>query len=221
MTKLENTFVSYPDRGKWGSGAWEGNTSGHLILDLIDTYQPVSVFDPMEGSGTTADVCRDRGITYIGGDLKKGFDVLNPKNQLEMSKHIWSETNDRGADMIFLHPPYWAMIRYSNMNNDLSNGPYSLWLSRMEQIIRWCSRQLSPQGFIALLLADFRYNDRTYFLTDDTTSMGQMFQAGLEKEIRYIKVQHKTNSRGVVNIPGNVRFVHEYVTILRRRGAFV
>lgn len=217
MTKLVNTIVSYPQRGPWGDGAWNGNTSGHLIMDLIDTYEPTKVLDPMEGSGTTRDVCAERSLTYLGYDIKKGDDILSPITQMK----IFREVEAIGlVDMVFLHPPYWGMVRYSDKGNDLSNGPYSLWINRMTQIISFASRLLTPKGFIALLLADYRTGGQTYFLTDDVTTLGATLQAGLDKEIRYIKVQHKTNSRGRVEIPGNVAFVHEYLTILRKRGAF-
>jgi hypothetical protein len=220
MAKIERSIVSYPQRGPWGDPTWEGNTSGHLIVDLIDTYDPKSVFDPMKGSDTTGDVCRGREIPYFGVDLKEGYDILSFHDQARIMREIRSRWPD-GVDMIFFHPPYWGMVRYSNLATDFSGGPYSLYLERMHKALTFLSRLLSPTGFIALLLADFRYNGRTYFMTDDTTGVGSMLQMGLDKEARIIKVQHMTASRGKVAHPGEFAFVHEYVTILRKRGAFV
>lgn len=48
-----SNIVSYPDRGPWGDSKYRGNTSGWLIRDLIEFFQPKSVLDPMEGSRTT------------------------------------------------------------------------------------------------------------------------------------------------------------------------
>ena len=50
------SVVQYSDRGPWGDTKFPGNTSGYLLVDLIDYYQPESILDPMEGSGTTSDV---------------------------------------------------------------------------------------------------------------------------------------------------------------------
>ena len=50
------SVVQYPQRGPWGDAKFPGNTSGYLPVDLIDYYQPKSILDPMEGSGTTGDV---------------------------------------------------------------------------------------------------------------------------------------------------------------------
>jgi hypothetical protein len=220
MAKIERSIVSYPQRGPWGDATWEGNTSGHLILDLIDTYCPQSVIDPMEGSGTTRDVCNGRKIPYLGYDLKQGYDLLAFHDQNRIMRDMRTDHPD-GVDMVFLHPPYWGMVRYSNLPNDLCAGPYSMYLERMHRILAFSSKLLSPTGFIALLLADFRWKGRTYFMTDDMTALGSMLQMGLDKEARIIKIQHMTSSRGKVEHPGEFSFVHEYVTILRKRGAFV
>ena len=66
------TLVSYPERGPWGDATYRGNCTGHLLADLIRYYQPTHVLDPMEGSGTSRDVCRELAVTYSGADLKGG-----------------------------------------------------------------------------------------------------------------------------------------------------
>ncbi|GAI73849.1 unnamed protein product, partial [marine sediment metagenome] len=55
------SVVNYPQRGPWGDAKFPGNTSGYLLVDLINYYQPRSILDPMEGSGTTGDVAFDMG----------------------------------------------------------------------------------------------------------------------------------------------------------------
>jgi DNA modification methylase len=86
--------VSYPDRGPWGRWDYRGNTSGHLLVDLIKQYEPKSVLDPFAGSGTTRDVCRQFNIACDSFDLKNGFDALT------------SKLSAKKFDLIFLHPPY-------------------------------------------------------------------------------------------------------------------
>src|SRR6266511_4246341 len=71
------SIVSYPDRGPWGDNRYPGNSSGYLLIDLCATYAPRAVLDPMEGGGTSRDVCADMGITYQGFDLHSGVDSLH------------------------------------------------------------------------------------------------------------------------------------------------
>jgi len=64
--------VSYPERGPYGNNKFRGNTSGYLIRDLILFYEAQSVLDPMEGSGTSRDVCDELHVPYDGFDLATG-----------------------------------------------------------------------------------------------------------------------------------------------------
>src|SRR5207249_3648307 len=64
-----------PGRGPYGNPSYRGNCSGLLIRDLLLFYRARRVFDPMEGGGTTRDVCRALEIPYEGRDLSAGFDA--------------------------------------------------------------------------------------------------------------------------------------------------
>lgn len=112
------SLVRYSDRGPWGQAGYMGNCPGFLIVDLLDYFQPKSVFDPMEGSGTTGEVCEDFQIAYEGRDLRSGFDVLS------------SDLPDRYFDLVFWHPPYWPGFRYSDHPNDFSTAHHHGRLSR-------------------------------------------------------------------------------------------
>ena len=70
------SVVSYPQRGPWGNNRYPGNCSGYMLIDLCATYRPQRVLDPMEGGGTSREVCADMGITYTGFDLHSGTDSL-------------------------------------------------------------------------------------------------------------------------------------------------
>jgi hypothetical protein len=64
------SLLRYPDRGPWGQSGYKGNCPGFLVVDLMDYFKPSSVFDPMEGSGTTREVCADLNVNYEGRDLR-------------------------------------------------------------------------------------------------------------------------------------------------------
>src|SRR5437868_3926565 len=53
--------------GEYGDRRYPGNCGGYLIRDLLVYFQPANVFDPMSGSGTCNDVCRELGIPCTSG----------------------------------------------------------------------------------------------------------------------------------------------------------
>src|ERR1700682_3436089 len=57
-------------RGPYGDPGYPGNCGGELIKDLLRYFRPRSVFDPMTGSGTCADVCKELGIECMSKDIR-------------------------------------------------------------------------------------------------------------------------------------------------------
>lgn len=206
---LLHSVMSYPERGPYGKSAFRGNTSGYVIRDLIATYNATRVLDPMAGSGTAADVCKELDIPCHSYDLADGDDILNLRTQHKIRAEA------TGADFVFLHPPYWNMIPYSDNPRDFSNGTYGMYLQRMKEAIKFLSSVMAPGGVLALQLADLRRQHRTWFLADDTSTKDFLRGTKLAKEFRFLKIQHHTVTSGVSDYP--VKFAHEYITILRKR----
>lgn len=140
------SVVQYADRGPWGDAKFPGNTSGYLLVDLIDYYRPKSILDPMEGSGTTGDVAFDMGdIHYAGLDLRTGFDLV-------------SDDLDGKYDLIFWHPPYHDAIDYDIAHpNNLSRCP-SLgdYLDKLRLCMAKLLSHLSQGGHLCILCSDPR-----------------------------------------------------------------
>ena len=138
-------------RGPYGDPRYRGNCSGRFIKDLLMFYQPRSVFDPMEGGGTCGDVCRELGIDYTGRDLKTGHDAMNPESYGDLPKF----------DFIWMHPPYWNMIPYSEDVRCLSTASsVGAWAYRMRLVIRNCVSVLNPNGHMAVLIGDGKHQGR-------------------------------------------------------------
>ena len=99
--------------GEYGDRKWPGNCGGNLIKDLLTYFKPGLVFDPMSGSGTCNDVCKDLGIPCMAWDIHEGFDACDPKDfpPAEMFDFIWA------------HPPYWRQKLYADDPRDLSRAP--------------------------------------------------------------------------------------------------
>ena len=145
LTSIHSTV----NRGPWGSHSYRGNCGGFLIKDLLQFFQPRLVLDPMTGSGTCRDVCRDLGIECTSFDLKAGQDASDPSSYADLPEY----------DFAWLHPPYWRMVRYNDDPRCLSAAP-SLedFLDGLGTVLENCRSVLGPGGHVAVLIGG--YEDR-------------------------------------------------------------
>lgn len=141
-----------PGRGEYGDSNYRGNCSGLLIRDLLRFYQPRRVLDPMEGGGTCRDVCHELGILYVGRDLKTGSDATDPVAFEKLGRF----------DFIWVHPPYWQMVRYNPADQRcLSNaGSAREFVRQMRAVLRNCRKALNPGGKLAVLIGDGKHDGR-------------------------------------------------------------
>lgn len=141
-----------PGRGPYGDPGYRGNCSGLLIKDLLRFYRPRRVLDPMQGSGTCRDVCRELRINYRGADLKTGFDATRPENFRGIEP----------VDFVWLHPPYATMIRYNPGDaRCLSNSAdVPEFRERLRLVLENCRTVLTPGGKLSLLIGDVRERGR-------------------------------------------------------------
>lgn len=198
------SVVEYVDRGPWGKSSFPGNCSGYLLVDLIDYFQPKSVLDPMEGSGTTGDVCFDMSdIPYKGLDLVTGFDLVQ-------------DDVDGEFEFIFWHPPYWGGTDYDvDHPNNLSRcSSYEEFLKKLRICMDKLIRALTSEGHLAILYGDARWQGKYYATHSDIISFNL---ASLEAVL--IKCRGKDKERSRIFDYGKASFIptiHEYVLIFRR-----
>jgi hypothetical protein len=143
------TSLYHFDRaGEYGDRSYPGNCGGNLIRDLLRFFQPANVFDPMTGSGTCRDVCRELQIDCSSSDLHSGLDACDP-----------SHFPRAAFDFAWIHPPYWRQKLYTADPRDLSRTTtLAEFLSRYRLLIANCAGALAPGGKLAILMGD--YNDR-------------------------------------------------------------
>jgi len=97
---------------KTPKGNWKFNdvTPAGVIYNLINRYTKEGelVVDPMCGSGTTIDVCKEENRKVIGYDIfPTRMDII--KNDSRMIP-----LQDNSVDMAFIDSPYGDNIKYSN-----------------------------------------------------------------------------------------------------------
>ena len=193
------SIVSYPSRGPWGDNRYPGNCSGYLLIDLCATYQPRLVLDPMEGGGTTREVCADMGIEYRGFDLRSGVDSL--RDEIGQS-----------YDLIFWHPPYHDMKVYSDDPRDLSRAGSIAAFGALLRAGYWRFFELlAPGGRLAILIGDLRKRGRYEPLTADVARLDRNHLEGI-----IVKAQHNVSSNHTHYAGAFVPILHETLTIFRR-----
>lgn len=148
------TSLYHFDRaGEYGDRGYPGNCGGNLIRDLLLYFRPATVWDPMTGSGTCRDVCRQLGIACGSSDIHEGVDACD--SSLFSGESRQSEPSS--FDFVWLHPPYWRQKLYADDPRDLSRAPtLDAFLERYSLLLSNCSVALKPGGTLAVLMGDYR-----------------------------------------------------------------
>jgi len=208
------SVMSFKDRGHWGKSNWRGNTSGYVIKEMIEHFQPKLFVDACEGSGTSGDVCREMGVEYVGLDLYKGNDFTKDDILTQLP---------RPADICFTHPPYHSMITYSGEIYDgIREGDTSRCVSPEEfiaksQTMLMNQREATREGGVyATLIGDHR---------GGTLGKGQFrsYQADFIQMMPKdellsvaIKLQHNCLSDNRVYSGNFVPIMHEYLILWKK-----
>lgn len=196
-------------RGPYGDARYRGNCSGLLIRDLLLYYRPRRVFDPMSGSGTCRDVCRELDITCVSSDLHKGFDVTAPECFLELGEF----------DFIWLHPPYWNMIRYGDNPQCLSNAPTrAAFCDSLRLMFQHVGSVLARNGRLCVLMGDGKDNDHYMALPFRTFIAAEQegYRLAAPEIIRF---SHGTTSSSKRYSSSFIPRLHDVCLILRHDSA--
>lgn len=163
------TLWEYPSQhygeGVQGDKRYAGATPSWIIWQLLERYTRRGdlVVDPMCGSGTTIDVCRDLGRRALG------YDLSPPAGRRDIIRADARRLplEDAKADFVFIDPPYSTHIRYSDDpacigNLDASTGtpkpgsivPDNEYFRAMRKVIAEVRRVLRPGRHMALYVSD-------------------------------------------------------------------
>ena len=114
LTLETTTLWDYPKQsyGKTpkGNNKFQGVTPAFLIWNLVQRYTEPGdlIVDPMAGSGTTIDVCKEEGREVIGYDIA-------PRHA-EVIQHDARSIPlpDESVDLVFIDSPYGDNVSYSD-----------------------------------------------------------------------------------------------------------
>jgi DNA modification methylase len=139
-----------------GSREYAGATPSWVIWQLLMRYtrEKDLVVDPMSGSGTTIDVCRDLGRRPLGYDLSPTREDIFRADARKLP------LEDGKADFAFIDPPYSTHIEYSQDPRDIgaldAAGPDggAAYYSAMEDAIVELHRVLKNRRYMGLYISD-------------------------------------------------------------------
>lgn len=197
---------SSPKRGRYGDASFPGNCGGELIKDVLMYFAPQSVFDPMQGSGTCADVCEELGIAFESQDLKSGYDACN-----------LDDYPDGQFDFVWSHPPYWRQKEYSNDPRDLSTAEtLDEFLEMYFLVISNCVEVLKDGGHLAILMGNYSDRDEGFVpLVFHTQSI--CFELGLIQPCtEIIRFGHGASSSKKSYESSFIPGLHDVLTIFQK-----
>ncbi len=193
--------------GEYGSRKWPGNCGGNLIKDLLNYFRPGLVLDPMAGSGTCGDVCRELGIPCVAWDIHAGCDACDPAGF----------GSGEAFDFIWAHPPYFRQKLYSEDERDLSRAKnLEAFLRRYGQFIKNCQAALKPDGKVAILMGDYSDREEGFVpLVYHTKRLA--FAAGLTQHCTdIIRFSHGASSGKKVYRSSFIPGLHDVCTIFEK-----
>lgn len=193
-------------RGPYGDPGYRGNCSGLLIEDLLNYYRPGRVLDPMQGGGTCRDVCSGLGIAYHGLDLRSGFDATCAGSFEGLGRF----------DFVWLHPPYWKMIRYNDDERCLSNAPTMReFIGRLRHVLRNCLGVLADGGKLAVLMGDGKHEGR-YMALPFRTMRAAALEGYWLAAPEIIRFGHGSTSFAKVYATSFIPRLHDVCLVLER-----
>jgi adenine-specific DNA-methyltransferase len=156
VTLQTTTLWDYPSQHygnkMQGDKNYIGATPSYVIWNLLQRYTREGdvVLDPMCGSGTTLDVCKDLNRKGIGLDIAPfRSDILKAD-----ARKLPLKSNS--VDFVFVDPPYSTHVKYSGDPQCIGelDSRTSLYYDAMEKAINEMFRVLKSRRMLALYVSD-------------------------------------------------------------------
>ena len=137
-----------------GNNKYPGVTPAELIWNMVWRYTEPGdlVVDPMCGSGTTLDVCKEENRKAIG------YDISPPPYRKDIVKNDARKIPlpDNYADMVFIDSPYGDNIKYNDEPECIGNisSETREFYDELEKVIKESCRILKPGKVLGWLIGD-------------------------------------------------------------------
>jgi DNA modification methylase len=135
-----------------GDNKYPGVTPALIIYNMIWRYTDPGdlVVDPMAGSGTTYDVCKEEKRKCIC------YDITPTRPEVIQNDSRKIPLEDNSVDMIFVDSPYGDNIRYNDHPNCIGkiSSETEEFYDELEKVMKECYRILKPGKVIGWLIGD-------------------------------------------------------------------
>jgi len=135
-----------------GDNKYPGVTPALIVYNLIWRYTNPGdlVVDPMAGSGTTLDVCKEEKRRCICYDIapRRPDIIQNDARKIPLE--------DNSVDMIFIDSPYGDNIRYNDHLDCIGkiSAEDERFYDELEKVMKECYRILKPGKVLGWLIGD-------------------------------------------------------------------
>ncbi|MDQ4101246.1 MAG: methyltransferase domain-containing protein, partial [Thermoproteota archaeon] len=155
--RLETTTLwDYPRQnyGKLqkGNNKYAGVTPAYVIYNMIKRYTEYGdlVLDPMAGSGTTIDVCKEEGRRCIA------YDIFPTRSDISQNDARNIPLADASVDMIFVDSPYGDNINYNDHRGNIGHisAETDEFYKELDKVMAECYRVLKPGRVLGWLIGD-------------------------------------------------------------------
>ena len=230
------------------SGAHKADYWGNFIPQIPNqfirryTKKDDWILDPFAGSGTTLIECKRLGRNGIGVELSPDVVKLARKNLLKEKsgdkikinlvqgdstkvnlKPELQKAGTKSVQFVFLHPPYWDIIKFSKKKNDLSNAKsVEEFLEMFGKVVDNTCSVLENGRYLAVVIGD-KYSDGEWIPLGFYT-MREVMKRGYKLKSTIVKnfdiTKGKMNQRELWRYRalagGFYIFKHEYIFLFKK-----
>lgn len=174
---LTDSLWVMPSRDNAGkhSGFYHGNFIPQIPHQLILRYSKEGeiIFDPFLGSGTTAFEAENLKRNFIGIDIQEGLVnqlkskldsldnfhlIAGDSTKLETFNQIKAELakkNKTDVQLAILHPPYADIVKFSDLEGDLSNcKSLKEFCAKFAMVLKNTISILQKNRYLAIVIGD-------------------------------------------------------------------
>jgi DNA modification methylase len=150
------TFWDFPKQSYGltpkGNNKYAGVTPALIIYNMIWRYTEPGdlVVDPMAGSGTTIDVCKEEKRIAIG------YDIHSTRKDIIKNDAREIPLGDNSVDMVFIDSPYGDNIRYNEEQGNIGNisSESEEFYDELEKVMKESKRILKEGKVLGWLIGD-------------------------------------------------------------------
>jgi len=135
-----------------GNNKYPGVTPAFIIYNLVWRYTKPGdlVLDPMAGSGTTIDVCKEERRRVIA------FDIVPTREDIIQADARKLPIEDSIVDLVFIDSPYGDNIRYNEHPDNIGHisATDEKFYDELEKVMIECHRVMKTGAVLGWLIGD-------------------------------------------------------------------